>query len=93
MRVRDQGHWPPREVSPEVSRGRMVGESYRDACERLTGELKAQDIDLARLGAIEREAITALSSEERRAMRIGHAVMVIAAELCSEFGRPKADAP
>lgn len=36
--------------------GRKVGESYRDACERMVGQLRAQEIDLARLRAMEKRA-------------------------------------
>lgn len=31
--------------------GRQIGESYRDACERMVGQLRAQEADLARLRA------------------------------------------
>jgi hypothetical protein len=36
--------------------GRQIGESYRDACERMLGQLRAQGIDLERLQAMERRA-------------------------------------
>ena len=36
--------------------GRQIGESYRDACQRMLGQLRAQSIDLERLRAMERRA-------------------------------------
>ena len=36
--------------------GRQVGESYKDACARMLGQLRAQSIDLERLQAMERRA-------------------------------------
>lgn len=44
----------------ELSRhGRVVGESYRDACERLAGQLRAAETDLARAQS-QRGAVLAL---------------------------------
>lgn len=37
--------------------GRQIGESYRDACERMLGQLRAQEADLARLRPIEQRAL------------------------------------
>jgi hypothetical protein len=36
--------------------GRAIGESYRDACERMLGQLRAQEADLERLRAMEQRA-------------------------------------
>lgn len=36
--------------------GRQIGESYRDACERMLGQLRAQEADLTRLRGMEQRA-------------------------------------
>jgi hypothetical protein len=36
--------------------GRKIGESYRDACERMLGQLRAQEVDLERLRAMRARA-------------------------------------
>lgn len=54
-------------MTSRPKRGRMVGESYREACERLTGELKAQDIDLERLRAMEARALHMLNDDDMTA--------------------------